>query len=182
MGMVAVAALQAFAAAVPSATMTATFARTSSRGVALFDDDVLAFDIARRAQALAERLELLLVRGGLPQKPDAGELLLRARRTRPESGGGEECDQVTTVYPVHSRARGNPGARVVRAGSPRSRGRTEFRVAPPHSITSSAVASSLSGTVRPSILAVETLMTNSNLVDCTTGRSAGLAPLRMRPV
>jgi hypothetical protein len=26
------------------------------------------------------------------------------------------------------------------------------------------------------------LMTNSNLVDCTTGRSTGLAPLRMLPV
>jgi hypothetical protein len=51
-----------------------------------------------------------------------------------------------------------------------------------HSIASSAVASSLSGTVRPSILAVEALMTSSNLVDCATGRSAGLAPLRMRPV
>src|SRR5262249_19789970 len=50
-----------------------------------------------------------------------------------------------------------------------------------HSITSSAVASSLSGTVRPSIRAVEALMTSSNLVDCTTGRSAGLAPLRIRP-
>ena len=41
--------------------------------------------------------------------------------------------------------------------------------------------SSVSGTVRPSILAVSALMTSSNLVDCTTGRSAGLAPLRMRP-
>src|SRR5262249_30251629 len=51
-----------------------------------------------------------------------------------------------------------------------------------HSITSSAVASSLSGTVRPSIRAIWALMTNSNLVDCTTGRSAGLAPLRIRPV
>src|SRR5262249_7734435 len=50
-----------------------------------------------------------------------------------------------------------------------------------HSITSSAVASSLSGTVRPSILAVGTLMTSSNLLDCTTGNSAGFAPLRMRP-
>jgi hypothetical protein len=50
-----------------------------------------------------------------------------------------------------------------------------------HSITSSAATSSLSGTVRPSILAVWALMTSSNLVDCTTGRSAGLAPLRMRP-
>ena len=35
---------------------------------------------------------------------------------------------------------------------------------------------------RPSILAVWALMTSSNLLDCTTGRSAGLAPLRMRPV
>src|SRR5262249_4600102 len=51
-----------------------------------------------------------------------------------------------------------------------------------HSMTSSAVASSLSGTVRPSILAVCWLITSSNLADCTTGRSAGLAPLRMRPV
>ena len=52
----------------------------------------------------------------------------------------------------------------------------------PYSITSSAVASSVGGTVRPSILAVSWLMTSSNLLACTTGRSAGLAPLRMRPV
>src|SRR6516162_106484 len=42
-----------------------------------------------------------------------------------------------------------------------------------HSITSSAATSSLSGTVRPSILAVEALMTSSNLVGCRTGSSAG---------
>ena len=35
---------------------------------------------------------------------------------------------------------------------------------------------------RPSILAVWALITSSNLVDCTTGRSAGFAPLRMLPV
>src|SRR5712691_6886320 len=45
-----------------------------------------------------------------------------------------------------------------------------------YSITSSAVASRVGGTARPSILAVEALMTNSNLVDCTTGKSAGFAP------
>src|SRR6266852_7619483 len=50
-----------------------------------------------------------------------------------------------------------------------------------HSITSSAVASSVGGTVRPSILAVSALMTSSNFDACTTGRSAGLALLRMRP-
>src|SRR5262245_39111064 len=54
-------------------------------------------------------------------------------------------------------------------------------LAPPHSITSSAVASSVCGTVMPSIVAVWTLKTSSNLLDWTTGKSAGLAPLTMRP-
>jgi hypothetical protein len=35
--------------------------------------------------------------------------------------------------------------------------------------------------VIPIPLTVEALMTNSNLADCTTGKSAGFAPLRMRP-
>jgi hypothetical protein len=43
------------------------------------------------------------------------------------------------------------------------------------SITSSARASSVAGTSRPSALAVGRLMTSSNLLACTTGRSAGLA-------
>src|SRR5262252_6851756 len=51
---------------------------------------------------------------------------------------------------------------------------------PPHSITSSARASSVGGTSRPSVLAVLRLMINSNLVGCWIGRSAGLAPLKMR--
>src|SRR6266542_414264 len=51
-----------------------------------------------------------------------------------------------------------------------------------YSITSSAVASSDGGTVRPSAFAAFRLMTSSNLVDCTTGRSAGFSPLRIRPV
>jgi hypothetical protein len=50
-----------------------------------------------------------------------------------------------------------------------------------YSITSSAILSSDGGTVRPSDLAVLRLMTNSNLVDCITGRSTGFSPLRIRP-
>ena len=50
-----------------------------------------------------------------------------------------------------------------------------------HSITSSARASSVGGTSRPSAFAVLRLMTSSNLVDCCTGRSAGFSPLRIRP-
>ena len=49
-----------------------------------------------------------------------------------------------------------------------------------YSITSSARASSVGGTSRPSALAVLRLMTSSNLVGACTGRSAGFSPLRMR--
>jgi hypothetical protein len=49
-----------------------------------------------------------------------------------------------------------------------------------YSITSSARASSVGGTVRPSAFAVLRLITRSNLVGCSTGRSAGRSPLRMR--
>ena len=49
-----------------------------------------------------------------------------------------------------------------------------------YSITSSAALRSPSGAVRASALAVLRLITNSNLVGCCTGRSAGFSPLRMR--
>ena len=52
-------------------------------------------------------------------------------------------------------------------------------LAPPHSITSSARASSVGGTSRPSALAVLRLISMSNLVGCSTGRSAGFAPLKI---
>src|SRR5580765_3813252 len=51
-----------------------------------------------------------------------------------------------------------------------------------HSITSSARASRVGGISRPMRLAVLRLITSSNFVDWMTGKSAGLAPLRMRPV
>ena len=52
------------------------------------------------------------------------------------------------------------------------------RVMHSYSITSSALASSDGGTVRPSVLSVFILITSSNLVGCSTGRSEGLVPLR----
>src|SRR5262249_21705758 len=56
------------------------------------------------------------------------------------------------------------------------------RTLPPYSITSSARASKVGGTSIPSVRAACRLRVNSNLVDCNTGRSAGLVPLRMLPV
>ena len=52
----------------------------------------------------------------------------------------------------------------------------------PHWITSSARSSTDCGIVMPSAFAVFMLITRSNLVGCRTGKSAGLAPLRIRPV
>src|SRR5262249_54286832 len=54
--------------------------------------------------------------------------------------------------------------------------------APDHSITSSASARSVGGISTLSAFAVLRLITNSNLVACITGRSAGFSPLRTRPV
>src|SRR5262249_35939593 len=53
-------------------------------------------------------------------------------------------------------------------------------LAPVHSITSSARASSVGGISRPSAFAVLRLITSSYLVGACTGRSAGFSPLRMR--
>ena len=54
--------------------------------------------------------------------------------------------------------------------------------APLHSITSSARASSVGGTSMPSAFAVVRFTTRSNLVGCSTGRSAGFAPRRILSV
>src|ERR1700731_4639733 len=62
-----------------------------------------------------------------------------------------------------------------------SRRTPEAAIRLPHSITSSARARIDGGTVSPSALAVLRLTTSSNVVGCCTGRSAGLAPLRILP-
>jgi hypothetical protein len=51
-----------------------------------------------------------------------------------------------------------------------------------YSMTSSARPDNGSGNVNPSVVAVLRLITNSTVVDCWTGNSAGLAPLRILPV
>src|SRR5262245_18772874 len=70
-------------------------------------------------------------------------------------------------------------ARALIEGEKEACGRTRWLPTPvAHSITSSARASSVGGTSRPSALAVLRLITNSYLVGCCTGRSAGLALFR----
>src|SRR5262249_40251525 len=73
--------------------------------------------------------------------------------------------------------------RLLRARRQRPRdGRTTAKrdeLAPPHSITSSARAMTVAGICRPSAFATLRLITSSNLVGCSTGRSAGFAPPRI---
>src|SRR5262249_32931919 len=100
-------------------------------------------------------LTFRIVRGEIHEHADAPDALalLRARRERPR--GRRAAEQRYELAALDPRA---------------------------HSMTSSARASSLSGIWRPSDLAVVVLMISWNLVGCSTGRSAGLAPLRIRPV
>src|SRR5262249_36641754 len=74
------------------------------------------------------------------------------------------------AYAVHV---GRQGVRDIHAPDRRA-AEERYELPPPHSITSSARASSVGGTSRPSAFAVLRLMTNWRRDDCTTGRSAGL--------
>src|SRR5262245_5713550 len=108
---------------------------------------------------------------------DAPAQLLQPLQERPNAGlkfhivrsGGQ--DYADEPHPL--------GLLRARRQRPRRR-RAEQRdeVAPPHqSITSSICASSDGEIVSPSASAVFMLSTTWNLVGCSTGRSAGLAPL-----
>src|SRR5262245_3776792 len=121
---------------------------------AIFDRDVSAFDIAGFGEALAEGAQA----AGVPVRQCAAEkadhwhaTLLRSSCER-QGGGGHRraAEQGDELPTLH------------------------------HSITSSASAITVGGTVRPSVVAVLRLMANSNLAGACAGSSAGLAPFKMR--
>src|SRR5262245_46884968 len=118
---------------------------------AIFDLDVLACNEACFPQALAERGRQMR---GISERGTADESDHRHRRLLP-----------------------------ARRERPRGRCTAEQRdeLAALHSITSSASDSTLSENLTPSAFAVLRLITNSNLLDCMTGKSAGVAPLRILP-
>jgi hypothetical protein len=122
---------------------------------AIFDRERATLHPAELAQPLREggRPLALAQRRALAQEADGRRLagLLRPRRKRPSN------------------------ARRGRAADKRDE-RPAIR-----SITSSACASSVAGTSRPSARAVCRLRMNSNLAARITGRLAGASPLRMRP-
>src|SRR6516164_7639056 len=118
----------------------------------VFDRHVLTLDITCFAEGVAERGHIACHRIGRPEVYEPDDGHRRPLRPRHE------------------------GPRSRRAAEQRDELATLH-----HSITSSASASSLSGIWRPSALAVLRLITNSNLVGCSTGNSAGFAPLRILP-
>src|SRR5262249_11554791 len=115
---------------------------------AVFDRDVLTFDIAHLGKTAAE-CGIELHGNGLAeaaQIPDhRHRRLLRARLERPHRRAAEQRDELAAF----------------------------------HSITSSAVASSVGGRSRPSAFALLRLITSSNFVGCSTGISAGFSPFRI---
>jgi hypothetical protein len=163
MGIVPVACFAAWIAGGEYVTMTLTFRRTSSAArpgsrsyfpsaPPGFNRDVLAFHKAQLAQALLE---------GSEAKPIPGAIRIAWRQKAysedlPRLGLGGE-----------------------RRGKQNGTRASKERATVYHSITSSARPSSDGGIVRPRALAVLRLMTSSNFVGCSTGRSAGLAPFRI---
>src|SRR5262245_16891069 len=120
-------------------------------GPAIFDRYIYALDVARLPQSLAES----------PQT--VGKSVRRC--------GVEEPDHRHRRLLRACRKRQCSGRH--RAAEQRD------ELAPVHSITSSARASSVGGISRPSVLAVVRLTMKSNLVGCSTGRSLGFAPRRI---
>jgi hypothetical protein len=84
----------------------------------------------------------------------------------------------------HFRSTPNDGRRQTASACPKSAGNGLVRRSKwhRHSITSSARPRSVTGISRPRALAVLRLITNSNFVGCSTGMSAGFAPLRILPM
>src|SRR5215471_8702221 len=139
----------------------------------------------------------LAFEGALRAQDLLGEMLRRVRlgRDMPRSCG--RSDRLTAFEAEarigRQRCCAASAGQAESAATPKAELRVR-RVAPPaaralllrsrvlvcgHSITSSARASSDGGIVRPRAFAVLRMITSSNLVACSTGKSAGLAPVRI---
>src|SRR5262249_32170501 len=100
----------------------------------------------------------------------------------------ERCKSILTLRvvrcPVHEDTDPPKTFRLLRVRRERPRGHRaaeqRYERATPHSITSSASASSAGDNSRPSALAAVRLIISSYLVGCWNGRSPGFSPRKMR--
>ena len=129
-----------------------------------------------------------LARGAFPTK-GARDRICAAKFNLANGGVGEpvrsrrpgSLSRMPRYKPVlPSRSRESPSARRFHQRPSGRAAQYHEELAPLHSITSSARASSEGGISRPIAFAALRLMTSSNLVGCSTGISAGFAPLRTR--
>ena len=91
------------------------------------------------------------------------------------------CPWNPAFAPSAIRSQSGSSTTFPRFGARRPECAMERNSAARYSITSSARARSVGGTVMPSAFAVLRLMASVNLVGCMIGRSPGFSPLRMRP-
>src|SRR5262245_12396658 len=105
---------------------------------------------------------------------DLGQPPAKCSHKVPRVGGRRVAQKPNHRHPLAllRTRRNRPGRRPAEQG--------DELATPHHSITSSARASSVGGTSRPSALAILRLITSSYLLGACTGRSAGFSPLRMR--
>src|SRR5262249_36416018 len=112
----------------------------------IFDRDVLPFDKARFVEAFAERGQIEQVGVERTGTQETNHWHRRLLRVRRERPRRRAAEQRDELAPVR------------------------------HSITLSARDNSSVGSSRFIALAARRLITNSNLIGCSTGRSAGLLP------
>ena len=139
--------------------------------------------ISRRRGSRFAPKEFILIISSATKSPNDGRAIILPRcstgseRMRDMPLFQKHCTGWNWRWPVQSPLHLNKQTSIVATG----RSAVPIAEVAVHSITSSALARSVGGSSMSSNLAVCKLITSSNLVDCTTGRSAGLAPLRMRP-
>jgi len=136
--------------------------RDAGRGGWRADDSrggsVALHPMAGLGTGVQERAEAPGVRREPAQRPLRDRQLLRGKRSQGQTS--LQWELKPTVPPSQCGRQCLPGS-------------------PAQRITSFAWKRSVGGMVRPRVWAVLRLMTNSNCVSCSTGRSAGLAPRRI---
>src|SRR6516164_7214115 len=141
----------------------------------------LAGMITSRRDEIALRPKQPGLVGGAWPVPGAGHdallVLVANPAVLPAVLNQAHCQPIGRLAKVHEHCNGTIRARFLPSetgpllAAPASSWRTTC-----HSITSSARASSVGGMSRPRAFAVVRFMVRSNLVGCSTGRSAGFAP------
>jgi hypothetical protein len=131
-------------------------------------------DVLWRLRAAEHKSTISSTGGSRPMAAVVSRCQLYSVRRSYRIGVHDQTVRFGIVSGLHSRQTAVPGWATKRL--------PHRNKAASYSISSSARARSESGTVMPSVFAVVRLMISLNRVGCSTGRSPGFSPLRMRPI